>query len=99
VEGIDTTKRFVRVTGHRQDRIGEDYVEFEFAVGEPELFVEMILPATAFEDFCSLNDVEHLPAAAHTVAAHGADDPWNWRLHDATDAVTRTAPDQASERP
>lgn len=75
--GFDPARKFVRVIGEREG----GFVEFEFAVGEPELFVEMILPAAAFSDFCSLNAVVRLdprPAAAED----GGD--FEWRLHDAT---------------
>ena len=36
--GFDTRRRFVRVTGERPN----GFVEFDFAVGEPDLAVEMI---------------------------------------------------------
>ena len=42
---FDVQKKFVRVVELRPD----GFVEFEFAVGEPELYVEMVLPPTAFE--------------------------------------------------
>lgn len=73
---FDTTRRYVRVTGERPD----GFVEFDFAVGEPEIFVEMILPPAAFAEFCHANRVEHLDAAA----GEGGADDWNWRLADAT---------------
>ncbi len=53
---LDCRKKFVRVTGTRNDR----FVEFDFAIAEPELFVEMILPLAAFEAFCAANDVIRL---------------------------------------
>ncbi|CAL94462.1 phenol hydroxylase subunit [Azoarcus olearius] len=73
---FDTTRRYVRVTGERPD----GFVEFDFAVGEPEIFVEMILPPAAFAEFCHANRVERLDAAA----GEGGADDWNWRLADAT---------------
>jgi len=45
-------KRFVRVR-ERSER----FVEFDFAIENPELFVELILPPRAFETFCARNDV------------------------------------------
>lgn len=75
---LDATRRFVRVSRERAD----GFIEFEFAIGEPELFAELILPAEAFADFCSANRVESLPAAADA-GDEGRDD-WNWRLADAT---------------
>ena len=73
---MDTTRRFVRPSGERPD----GFVEFEFAIGEPEIFVEMILPHEAFTEFCLANRVELLPP-------RDADTPqgdWDWRLADAT---------------
>lgn len=44
--------RYVRIR-ERDER----FVEFDFAIENPELFVELILPPPAFEEFCSRNDV------------------------------------------
>ena len=44
----DVTRRFIRITKLRAD----DLVCFEFAIGWPELFVELMLPRAAFDDFC-----------------------------------------------
>lgn len=52
----DTTRRFVRVTEVRADGL----VAFDFAIGWPELSVELLLPAAAFEEFCAKNRVERL---------------------------------------
>lgn len=52
----DTTRRFVRVTEARADGL----VAFEFAIGWPELSVELLLPAPAFEEFCAANKVQRL---------------------------------------
>jgi phenol hydroxylase P0 protein len=53
----DTTLRFVRVTEERADGL----VAFEFAIGWPELAVELLLPAPAFAEFCATNRVQRLP--------------------------------------
>nr|BAC75401.1 butylphenol hydroxylase component A1 [Pseudomonas putida] len=74
---LDTHKRFVRVTGSR----GSHFVEF--AIGEPELFVEMILTHAAFAEFCSANQVELMPALP-VVNAEDEAAQWDWRLADAT---------------
>ncbi|MCK9984186.1 MAG: phenol/toluene 2-monooxygenase (NADH) P0/A0 [Azoarcus sp.] len=84
--GFDTTRRFVRVTGARSS----GFVEFDFAVGEPELAVEMILTREAFAEFCERNAVEILPPVADvdsTDASTGdskESSDWDWRLADAT---------------
>lgn len=49
-------KRFVRLTGKRDD----GFVEFEFAIGDPELCVELIMPPAAYEEFCRQQKVVHL---------------------------------------
>lgn len=73
---MDTTRRFVRLSGERPN----GFVEFEFAIGEPEIFVEMILPREAFTEFCVANRVEML-APRDPDALQG---DWDWRLADAT---------------
>jgi phenol hydroxylase P0 protein len=50
---FDTTHKFVRVIEAREGGL----IEFEFAIGEPELFVELIMPAHAFVEFCEANQV------------------------------------------
>lgn len=73
---FDPSKKFVRVEELRPD----GFVEFDFAIGEPELFVEMILPATAFDEFCALNKVVFLDRRARLKVGAGDMD---WRLRDA----------------
>ena len=76
---LDTERRFVRITGERAD----GFVEFDFAVGEPELFVEMILSRPAFEEFCEMNQVQTMgPAEDAGPEDRMADFAWN--LRDAT---------------
>ncbi|WP_066266861.1 phenol hydroxylase subunit [Hydrogenophaga palleronii] len=55
---VDTTLRFVRVLEQRPDGL----IAFEFAIGWPELAVELLLPETAFEAFCAANQVQRLDA-------------------------------------
>ncbi len=74
---LDTTRRFVRLQRERED----GFVEFDFAIGEPELFVELVLRREAFAEFCATNEVELLPAQE----AGGETDDWAWRLADARD--------------
>lgn len=82
---FDTTATYVRVTGTRPD----GFVEFDFAIGEPEVFVELILPPDAFAEFCEANAVAVLEAAPADQPRGASDegdaaDPWAWRLTDAT---------------
>jgi len=74
---FDVTRKYVRVTAQRDNGM----VEFEFAVGEPELFVELIMPAPAFHAFCANNDVVFLEGSP---SSDGTPADFAWRLHDAT---------------
>lgn len=49
---------YVRVTGTRAAR----FVEFEFAIGDPELAVELVLSFEQFSQFCTTHGVIHLNA-------------------------------------
>ena len=73
---MDTTRRFVRFSGERPN----GFIEFEFAIGEPEVFVEMLLSPAAFTEFCATNQVEMLPSRDPDVVPGD----WDWRLADAT---------------
>jgi phenol hydroxylase P0 protein len=69
---LDTTRRYVRARGERRG-----LVEFDFAIGEPELFVELMLSPEAFTEFCATNHAVVLDAeAASAVPEH------DWRLSD-----------------
>ena len=48
---FDPAKRFVRLKQVR----GDGFVEFEFAIGDPDLAVDLILPAEAYRTFCRDN--------------------------------------------
>lgn len=67
-------KKFVRVTGVRSGR----YVEFEFSVNDADLTVELILPLSAFEEFCTLQEATRLPAEAEVASEL---DKLAWRAH------------------
>lgn len=77
---IDTRRKWVRVTGHR----GDNFIEFDFAIGEQELFVEMILTPEAFKEFCETNNVETMPDLVEQPDEDAEDAQWDWRLADAT---------------
>lgn len=55
---VDTSRKFVRVTARRPN----GFVEFDFAIGWPELSVELMLPAAAFDAFCAAHRVQFLDA-------------------------------------
>ena len=53
---IKTLTRYVYITS--RNRPG--FVEFNFSIGDPSLYLEMILPVEAFNDFCKSNQVTFL---------------------------------------
>jgi phenol/toluene 2-monooxygenase (NADH) P0/A0 len=55
---INEHTRFVRITGE----VRGGFIEFQFSIGDPTLYLEMILPQAAFEEFCATNKVVHLNA-------------------------------------
>jgi phenol hydroxylase P0 protein len=58
--GFDANRKYVRVCEQRANGL----VEFEFAIGEPTLCVELMLPTSAFHEFCLANNVILLEARA-----------------------------------
>lgn len=83
---FDTTRKFVRVIEARQDSL----IEFEFAIGEPELFVELIMPAHAFAEFCEANQVTLLDQvrALKSAGTEDEDDALVWSLRCARNKVS-----------
>ena len=57
--GGDDPKRFDELARYARvrDVIDDRFVEFDFAIGEPSLYVELVLPKKAFESFCRHNNV------------------------------------------
>jgi phenol hydroxylase P0 protein len=77
---FDVTRKFVRVTGTRPNGL----VEFEFAIGDPDVAAELVMPKAAFEEFCRTNQVEFLTEPAAAPAPDSADADFHWNLHQAT---------------
>ncbi len=76
---LDTRQRWVRVTGERAG----GFIEFDFAIGEPDLTVEMILSPEAFAEFCAANQVQMLEPRDPDAGDEEPSD-WHWSLADAT---------------
>lgn len=55
---FDQLPRYVRVRSEPDTA----FVEFDFAIGYPDLFVELVLPREAFASFCERNRVQHMNA-------------------------------------
>jgi len=68
----DTNRYFVRITAIRKKK----FVEFNFSINEPEMFVELILSFDQYKLFCEKYQVETLtPAQEARVDA----DSLKWR--------------------
>jgi len=71
----DLSRKFVRVLHERPDGL----VAFEFAIGWPDLAVELAMPRPLFEEFCRRQQVERLfddaasPALGATANDEGDD--------------------------
>lgn len=50
---VDLQRRYVRLL----ERRGDGLVSFDFSIGWPELAVELMLPAAAFDEFCARHQV------------------------------------------
>ena len=70
-------KRYVRV----RQVIDDKFIEFDFAIGDPSLYVELVLPRQAFDEFCKHNKVTLM--TAEQAAAVDADME-KWRYGDET---------------
>ena len=67
--------RYVRVRSAPEDT----FVEFDFAIEYPDLFVELVLPKKAFELFCKHNNVVHMDEA---MSKKIDEDNQKWRFGD-----------------
>lgn len=78
---FDVTRKFVRV----MRTLPNGLIEFEFAIGEPDVAVELMMPKEAFEEFCASNQVELLSATKSSPIDDDAPDAdFHWNLHQAT---------------
>jgi phenol/toluene 2-monooxygenase (NADH) P0/A0 len=59
---VANARRYVRVTGIRKNA----FVEFDFAIDDPAIFIELVLPFSQFETFCKKNKVCELTAEEKT---------------------------------
>ena len=72
-EGVDRASRFVRVTNENR----KGFVEFQFSIGDPKLYIEMLLPPRAFAAFCEEHEVEYLDEDAAR-AVDAAENKWRY---------------------
>ncbi|MGY2402207.1 phenol hydroxylase subunit [Pseudomonas sp. SDO5271_S396] len=76
---FDRMPRYVRV----RSEPNAHFVEFDFAIGFPELFVELVLPPQAFRQFCADNQVQAMDAQMCEALEA---DARKWRYGDTRDA-------------
>lgn len=60
---VPTALCYVRVTN--PDHHG--FVEFQFSIGDPAIYLEMTLPPAAFAEFCATHRARHLDAGEAAV--------------------------------
>lgn len=77
---VNLKNKYVRVTGIRDDK----FIEFDFSIDYPEIFVELVLPIEMFQTFCTNNNVKILDAENDTQAEH---DRMQWRIGNARDVI------------
>ncbi|MBR9829503.1 MAG: phenol hydroxylase [Oceanospirillales bacterium] len=56
---FDRLTKYIRVRSEPDAR----FVEFDFAIDDPSLFVELVMPQEAFEAFCTTNNVVRMTEA------------------------------------
>lgn len=72
-ESFDRMTRYVRV----RSKAGARFVEFDFAIGDPSLFVELVMPPAVFELFCKNNAVVEM-SEEQTAAIDAEMDKWRY---------------------
>lgn len=77
---ISDLTRYVRI----RQVVDDKFIEFDFAIGDPSLYVELVLPRDAFDTFCRHNEVVMMTEEqARAVDADMA----KWRYGDDADEV------------
>jgi phenol hydroxylase P0 protein len=74
---FDDLTRYVRI----RRVIDDKFIEFDFAIGDPSLYVELVLPKAAFDQFCQHN---HVTLMSEEQAAAVDADMEKWRYGDDT---------------
>jgi len=84
---VGDKKKYVRI----RNIIRDQFVEFDFAIDDPRLYVELILPKAAFKEFCAVNDVLEMTAEQCQLVD---DDAQKWRYGTETLASKNRASSQ-----
>lgn len=82
---FDVNRKFVRIL----DTLPNGLIEFEFAIGDLDVAVELVMPPDAFNEFCQINHVEIVSGSSVDSKTGSAQDEemqqeFSWNLHDAT---------------
>lgn len=72
-EALPGLTKYIRVRSAE----GARFVEFDFAIGDPALFVELVMPPAVFADFCRRNRVVHM-SEAQMAAIDSELDKWRY---------------------
>ena len=72
----DPMQSYVRIT----DRNHRGFVEFQFSIGDPTVYLDMTLPPDAFAAFCRERGVRML-TAAEASAVDAAEARWRYGDH------------------
>lgn len=76
--------KFVRIVETHANGL----IEFEFAVGEPELFVELLMAQAPFDEFCAMHGV--VPTLGPLQPAQSIQEQeWDWSLRAAREQHLR----------
>ena len=76
--------KFVRVIETHANGL----VEFEFAVGEPGLFVELLMAQAPFDEFCAMHGVT--PTQGRLASTQSPEEQeWDWSLRAAREQTLR----------
>ncbi len=59
-KGVPVGKTFVKIKGTRLGR----FIEFEFSINDEDLTIELVLPVSAFREFCVMQNATILPSDA-----------------------------------
>lgn len=80
-------RKYVRVLGERLLADGGKLIEFEFAIGDPTLAIELILAEPDFRQFCARQQVQMLGEPAPAAGDDPAAQAWQWSPRAVTESL------------
>ncbi|AOA58824.1 phenol hydroxylase subunit [Acinetobacter larvae] len=81
--------KYIRVTGD----LDAEFVEFDFAIHDPTLYVELVLPQQAFRQFCETNQVVAMTEQQQAIN-DAEEDKWRYGIENTLVGATRYTFDQ-----